>query len=196
MVHGEPYTGSIDNPDGAFIAELTDILHDLDTLPVEVPSGQVLQISPKMREIRAVPFADRRAIYLTQRIQNQQKWYGDKAAWNKNRADFWMTATVMLEIAGLVGGGIKAAGLLPDVDLLGIFAAAAAGATSWLQAKQHQNLATAYGVTSLAAVASGLEAVADETTWPRFVSDAEEAISREHTLWRTSRGISLKPNYN
>lgn len=46
-------------------------------------------------------------------------------------------------------------------------AAAAATVTAWVQAKQYQNLATAYGVTAqeLAAVASEVEVMTDEA-WP------------------------------
>lgn len=97
----------------------------------------------------------------------------------------------------LIGGGVKAVGWI-DVDLLGIFAAAAAAATAWMQAKQHRNLATAYGVTSqeLAAIASELEALSDESAWADFVTEAEDAISREHTLWRASLGVSAQRRRN
>jgi hypothetical protein len=55
-------------------------------------------------------------------------------------------------------------------------------------------LSTASGVTSqeLAAVASELEALTDERLWAQFVAEAEEAISREHTLWRASRGLRMR----
>jgi SMODS and SLOG-associating 2TM effector domain 1 len=106
----------------------------------------------------------------------------------------WVIATICCEFVGLVTGAAKAFGWI-DVDLLGIFAAAAAVATAWLQAKQHQTLATAYGVTSqeLASVASEVEALTDEQKWAHFVGQAEEAISREHTLWRASRGLRIPP---
>ncbi|HUO39689.1 MAG TPA: SLATT domain-containing protein, partial [Mycobacterium sp.] len=137
---------------------------------------------------------------LSERIQNQEEWYSRKAKWNADRATRWVTTSIVLEFAGLLGGAAKAFDKTVfgwvDVDLLGVFAAAAAAATAWLQAKQHENLATAYGVTSqeLAAVGSEVEMQTDETTWPQFVSTAEEAISREHTLWRASRGIHTKPS--
>jgi hypothetical protein len=197
MVRGESFEGDVGDADKRFIAELKDVLRDLDALPVHVLAGHERQISAKMRQVRALPFEDRRSIYLSQRIQDQEDWYRKKAAWNDKRATFWMVTTVVLEFVGLIGGVVKAVGWV-DVDLLGIFAAAAAAATAWLQAKQHQNLATAYGVTSqeLAAVASELEALSDESAWANFVAESEEAISREHTLWRASRGISVQRRRN
>jgi hypothetical protein len=193
MVRGEWFEGDVGDADKRFIAELKDILRELDALPVHVLSGQERQISAKMREVRALPFDGRRSIYLTQRIQNQEDWYRTRAAWNDKRAKFWIVTTVALEFIGLIGGGVKAVGWV-DVDLLGIFATAAAAATAWVQAKQHQNLATGYGVTSqeLAAIASELEALTDEATWAEFVTEAEDAISREHTLWRASLGVSAQ----
>lgn len=190
MVGGEGFEGGVDGADGRLLAELKEVLHDLHALPVHTLSGHEVQISAKMREIRALPFEQRRAVYLSQRIQDQQGWYAKKAEWNAKRANVWTVTSVALEFFGLVGAAVKAVGRA-DIDLLAIFAAAAAAAAAWLQAKQYQNLATAYGVTSqeLAAVASELEAVRDESTWAQFVAEAEEAISREHTLWRASRGV-------
>ena len=63
--------------------------------------------------------------------------------------------------------------------------------TAWLQTKQHQTLATAYTVTALelASVRSKIAYQNNEADWAKFVSDAEEAFSREHTLWKASRGV-------
>jgi hypothetical protein len=195
MVRGEGFEGGVDDADGRLLAELKEVIHDLHALPVQALSGHEMQISGKMREIRALPFEQRRAVYLAQRIQDQQGWYATKAGWNAKRANVWTVTSIALEFFGLVGGAVTALGWA-NIDLLSIFAAAAAAATAWLQAKQYQSLSTAYGVTSqeLAAVASELEAVRDESTWAHFVAGAEEAISREHTLWRASRGVPRQPH--
>ncbi len=191
MMHGKSFEADDHDADATFLTEVKDVLHDLDALPVHVLAEHQLQISAKMRAIRALPFEQRRALYLSQRIQDQQDWYANKAAWNATRGNAWLMTSVALEFLGLIGGALKAFGWA-EIDLLGIFAAAAAAATAWLQAKQHEHLATAYAVTSqeLSAVASELQAVTDETAWAKFVSEAETAISREHTLWRVSRGIT------
>ena len=193
MVRGEPFETDARDADEKLLAELDNVLHDLNNLPVQARPGDV-QISEKMRQIRALAFKERRMVYLHERIQDQQGWYAGKAARNHTQANRWIVATIVLEFFGLIGGAVKAAGLI-DVDLLGIFATAAAAAAAWLQAKQYQNLATAYGVTSqeLASLASRVETLADEAMWAQFVDAAEEAISREHTLWRASLGIPVRP---
>jgi SMODS and SLOG-associating 2TM effector domain 1 len=75
----------------------------------------------------------------------------------------------------VIGGVLRALGGL-DLDLLGVFAALATVSAAWLQAKQHQTLATAYGVTARerTSIATELEALRDET-WAAFVGEAEEA---------------------
>jgi hypothetical protein len=99
--------------------------------------------------------------------------------------------SIVLEVAGVIGGALKAFGWI-SFDLLGVLAAAAGSVMAWIEAKQHRNLATAYGIASqeLAAIASELPTLNGEERWAAFVGRAEEAISREHTLWRASRGLS------
>jgi len=176
--------------DRRFVGAVSEVLRDLPAMSIPTEAGRDLQITQPMRDVRALPFEGRREFYLRFRIQDQQAWYAGKSSWNAVRARRWTFATIVLEFLGLVGAAIKAFGWV-ELDVLGIFAAAAATAMAWLQTKQHQNLSTAYAVTSqeLAAVASDLGSLTDELRWPEFVGDAEEAISREHTLWRASRGI-------
>ena len=144
-----------------------------------------------MRQVRALDFNERRQVYLADRIADQQRWYSEKARWNDRRARGWVLVSIVLEVAGLIGGALKAFGWI-SFDLLGFLAASAAGVTAWIEAKQHRNLATAYGIASqeLASIATELPTLNSEERWAAFVGQAEEAISREHTLWRASRGLS------
>lgn len=73
----------------------------------------------------------------------------------------------------------------------GLTGALVAAMTAWLQTKQHRALAAAYGVTALELASMRLKIArqSTESDWARFVADAEEAFSREHTLWKASRGV-------
>jgi hypothetical protein len=192
VVKGESFDVADQVADERFLEELKEILQDLkdiDLASAESASGQITDV---MISLRAQDFARRRDLYLQGRIEDQRGWYSRKAVWNKHRANLWIVVSLVAEVAGLVLGAAKAFGHL-HLDLLSVCAAIAATVTAWAQAKQHQNLATAYGVTAqeLAAVASELRGLTDESNWARFVGQAEEAISREHTLWRASRGIGV-----
>jgi SMODS and SLOG-associating 2TM effector domain 3/SMODS and SLOG-associating 2TM effector domain 1 len=191
MVRAEPFEGETADVDKQFLSQAHSLLQDLQSISLSTAEPDAQQISDKMRQIRVLDFEERRKVYLDDRIADQQRWYSDKARWNDRRARSWVLVSIVLEIAGLLGGALKAFGLV-NFDLLGFLAAAAGSVLAWIEAKQHRNLATAYGIASqeLASIATELLTVNSEQRWAAFVAQSEEAISREHTLWRASRGLS------
>jgi SMODS and SLOG-associating 2TM effector domain 3/SMODS and SLOG-associating 2TM effector domain 1 len=191
MVRAEPFEVDDVDVDKQFHAQTYSLLQDLRSISLGIEEPAAQQITDKMRHIRALDFNERRQVYLADRIADQQRWYSEKARWNDRRARGWVLVSIVLEIAGLIGGALKAFGWI-NFDLLGFLAAAAGGVMAWIEAKQHRNLATAYGIASqeLASIASELPTLHNEERWAAFVAQAEEAISREHTLWRASRGLS------
>jgi hypothetical protein len=146
------------------------------------------QLGPELRRLRGLLLEERRALYRRERIGGQQAWYARAAQRNERRATQWSLALTSLEALGLAGGVLKATGAL-SVDLLGLAGALVAAGAAWVNAKQHQTLANAYAVASqeLAAISGQVDWAATEAEWAHFVDQAEEAISREHTLWRASR---------
>jgi hypothetical protein len=191
MVRAEPFDLDAPDIDKQFLAQTYSLLQDLRSISLGTGEPDAQQISDKMRQVRALDFAERRKVYLADRIADQQRWYSEKARWNDRQARVWALVSIVLQIAGLIGGALKAFGWI-NFDLLGFLAAAAGSVMAWFEAKQHRNLATAYGIASqeLASIASELPTMNSEERWAAFVSQAEEAISREHTLWRASRGLS------
>jgi hypothetical protein len=165
--------------------QITRDLRGAHLVPV---SGDGDQLDPGLREVRALPLDRRRELYRRERIDGQQAWYARSARWNERRATQWSLVLTSLEALGLAGGVLKATGVVA-VDLLGFGGALVAAGAAWVQAKQHQNLANAYGVASqeLSAISGQVDWSASERDWAHFVDQAEEAISREHTLWRASR---------
>ncbi|MEU8125480.1 DUF4231 domain-containing protein [Spirillospora sp. NPDC049024] len=147
----------------------------------------IVQITAAMQRARELPLAERQRLYLRGRVLDQQRWYAAKAAWNERQAVNWQVALATAEAAGLAGAVLKAASVL-SVDTLGIFSALTAAGPAWLQTKQHHNLARAYAVASqeLADIAAMAERAFTEREWAEFAADAEDAISREHRLWRAT----------
>ena len=190
MVRAEPFEVDTPDVDAQFLAQTRSLLQDLQSISLGPGVPGEHQISDKMRQVRALDFDERRQIYLDDRIADQQRWYSQKARWNDRRARAWVLVSIVLEVAGMVGGALKAFGWI-NFDLLGFLAVAAGSVTAWIEAKQHRNLATAYGIASqeLASIATELTTMRSEERWTVFVGQAEEAISREHTLWRASRGL-------
>jgi hypothetical protein len=163
---------------------ITSNLRDFAPVPV---SGEDHQVTTAMRQVRALPLEERQRQYLVGRINDQRAWYTAKARLNERRSAQWSVGLAALETAGLVAA-VLAAVRLVDFDLPGIAGAVAAGGVAWLQTKQHQQLASAYSVAALelADVAERARWPRTEVEWAHFVDEAEEAISREHTLWWAS----------
>ncbi|SHN47128.1 DUF4231 domain-containing protein [Cryptosporangium aurantiacum] len=144
-------------------------------------------ITESMAALRQGSREERLAVYLRDRISDQQHWYASAAGRNRVRAQFWRLVLVLGEVAAIIAAAGRAFSGW-EGDWSGILAAVVASAAAWLGIKRHDELAAAYSVaaTELAIAADRL-ADATEEDWPGIVADAEEAISREHTLWLASR---------
>jgi hypothetical protein len=188
-VKGESFEEGTD-ADRELVARVTELLQDLKDVDLPSPSATTEQVTSIMREIRGGTFEERRSAYREGRVEDQRRWYAKKADLNRRASRSWTLFLFAFEFLGLIGGVLLITGAV-TVDLLGLFAALAATVTAWTQAKQFKTLATAYGVTTqeLSGVKNELDGVESESEWAHFVGQAEEAISREHTLWRASRGI-------
>jgi SMODS and SLOG-associating 2TM effector domain 3/SMODS and SLOG-associating 2TM effector domain 1 len=174
--------------DELFLQRLAEVLSGLERLETQRAEGA--QITPEMRSLRASSLAERKQAYERGRIDDQQAWYGSNAEKNRRLALLWGLAVLAAQVAGIVLAGANVAGWL-GVNLLGVAAAAAAAAAAWLQSRQHESLTTAYSVAAheLASIRSLIGEKDDEASWASFVEDSEEAISREHMMWRASRGL-------
>lgn len=157
-------------------------------------SSKPLVVTPSMRQIRARGFEDRRNAYLELRTQDQREWYSRKARMNAR----WATTGRYVLLVGEFGAVVAAALALDAerlIDFAGIVAALVASGAAWLAIKQHSQLTSAYRVAAveLALQEDALATVVEEK-WPQAVADAEEAISREHTMWLASRGSERIPD--
>jgi hypothetical protein len=169
-----------------FIEQLKKLLDEAPQTSV-TPSHRPV-VSERMRTLRASDLSIRKAAYLTSRITDQHDWYARRATMNAKRAKGWRLSLLMIELAGICAALAKAIGWV-TIDLAGVVGAIIAAGAAWIGLKQHATLARAYtfAATELGIVKGRLELVDDEESWAREVADSEEAISREHTMWRASR---------
>jgi hypothetical protein len=192
-VGGEPFnigTVSGEDTERLFLQELDGVIAVLRDLNLPLHSFTGDQITEPMRRLRTNNLEERKRVYEHDRVAQQQEWYGRKAKWNSRRASQWTIAMLVIEIAGVVAAIMKATGIL-EGDLLIFMGAVLAAVSAWLQTKQHETLATAYSITvvELASLRTKIKLQSKEEDWAKFVSEAEEAFSREHTLWKASRGV-------
>jgi hypothetical protein len=189
-VGGDPFPLSLGDKaaDARFLQQLRAVLGVVRDLDLDLPADSG-QISPSMRELRRMALDDRRRFYLRDRVQDQQEWYGSKAKWNRTWASRWTMVMIAAEFGGLAAAILKAVGIVEN-DLLGLAGAIVAAMTAWLETRQHRSLAAAYAVAAHELRLLREEAPNEQTEeeWATFVADAEEAFSREHTLWKSTRG--------
>jgi hypothetical protein len=174
------------------LAELR-LVEQMSRLLDEAPTTSITPslrptVTATMHDLRSRDLTDRKQAYLRFRIADQQAWYATKAAHNERRAAQWHTSLLVIEVLGVAAALAKAARFV-DIDMAGVVAALIAAGTAWVNLRQHTTLARAYtfAANELAIARSRLELVDDETTWAAEVADSEEAVSREHTMWRASR---------
>jgi hypothetical protein len=171
-----------------FLARLRELLTDLGTVRTAVAAGEE-QIPAGLLVLRSASIATRQAAYKAGRIEDQQAWYAEKAAWNTRRRLRWAIGTVLIQILGLLAG-LGRAFLGLDIDFLGLAAALVAAITAWTRTKDYAELSEAYAVTAqeIGLLAAEHLDSEDEVKWSEFVETAERAFSREHTLWRARKG--------
>lgn len=192
-VGGTPFAVGPGVADDLFLAGLGGVTRELADVDWVGESDAVSQqITPGMRSLRRSGLADRKVAYRRYRIDDQRRWYASKAAGARTDARRWSNVVTVATSIGLAGAAADALGLL-RLPILGLASACAAAAAAWTQFRQHDALASAYGVAAseLLLVDERLSACADEATWSRLVHESEEAISREHTMWTARRDMRL-----
>jgi hypothetical protein len=170
-----------------FATEIAKLISESPSDSVVVTSSA--SITESMRRLRQASLAERRAIYIKERIENQSKWYSEKARHNINWARRWRAILLAIEGAGIIFALLEA-GHTFAFDAAGVVGALLGAGSAWFAVRQYESLGRAYtfAANDLNLAHARLRHVAEENAWAREASDAEEAISREHTMWRASRG--------
>jgi SMODS and SLOG-associating 2TM effector domain 3/SMODS and SLOG-associating 2TM effector domain 1 len=170
-----------------FLDRLRNIVKYLEDTKLPTPNSEVRELTEAMKRVRASDLATRRLVYQRDRIKDQLDWYARRSNDHDKSAKWWLGAAITASAAGIVMAVLKF--FLIDIDLLGVFAAVASSAIAWNQLNQHRNQATAYTVTAreLNIIHDQIEHVPDDE-WAAFAEGAEDAISREHTMWAARRG--------
>ncbi len=186
LVQARPFDGPARSPlvDRRFLDALGDALED-----VPAPSGQA-RLTRQMRDERRKPLQQRRQLYLNERVQVQRTWYLSRADECDHKSHVWSLVTAVMFLGG-IAIAVAEATSYPSLRALGLFSTGAAIVTAWTQLRQFRPLAAAYRLAAreLDRVAAlliriDLGAKDAEETWSRLSAEAEDAISREHVVWR------------
>jgi hypothetical protein len=188
-VAGGDYGRRHPDPEKRLHDELRQLVRDFPGRAYETPAEDA-DIRDAMRLMRKSDLETRREGYRAGRIRDQREWYADKATWNRMRARMWSAWTLAFQVAAVLAAMLKATDTV-DVDLLGVLSAIVAALVGWVQLKDHTRLAEAYALASreLAAIDAEIGGATTEEAWEQYVASAEQAISREHRMWRAARAV-------
>ncbi len=148
-----------------------------------------LPISSEMGRLRQSSDSERLNNYRKFRIIDQQNWYAKKARFNQRMVNSYFIALLFTLIVAITLSIARVRYTTIAYWPTDFFVTVAAGILSWIQAKRFQELSASYALTaheiSLIRQQSGIAMTANELS--KFVGDAENAFSREHTQWIARR---------
>ncbi|MEU2536606.1 DUF4231 domain-containing protein [Streptomyces iakyrus] len=189
MAIAEPFPESLapDRAEDVLLARIQDLFAESSANLPGLSAGSS-QVTPRMRQIRASDLPTRKDTYLDLRVSDQQTWYEKKAKQNEADGKRWRLTLVSFEIIGIAATIITLLDIT-NLDVGAILAAAIAAGGAWIEVKQYDNLSSAYSLTAaeLSFVRATGESISDEEKWSDYVVSAEQAISREHTMWLARR---------
>ena len=135
--------------------------------------------------MRQSTLEQRRLAYVESRITEQQHWYAKKAVYNKTAASGFFIALIVTN-AIAVGYAIAKVSI-PSAEYwpTDALVALAASILSWMQAKRFSELAASYALAAheISLIKEQSDSVKTDDDFSKFIGDAENAFSREHTQW-------------
>ncbi|WP_082202858.1 DUF4231 domain-containing protein [Ottowia sp. oral taxon 894] len=149
------------------------------------------QFTSMMQEMRSSSLDNRKNNYCEKRIRDQRDWYAKKAFFNKKRANYFFCGLIVANSIGVVLAILKAVEINPIYLPVDVFIALAASILSWMQAKRFTELSASYALAAheIGFINEQLATIDSEDDFSKFVGDAENAFSREHTQWAARRDV-------
>lgn len=191
VVRARPFAGegSSTQAESAYVRQMADVFKAFEGSPV-IPRDAFPTVNDEMRRLREAPLVVRRDLYLQERIRAQRTWYLSRAEQCENETAKWQLLSVSAILVGGVFAVLQIVNVVPS-HALALFTTIAASVTAWTQLKQYGPLASAYRLagTELDLLEVQLSRInikepGAEESWSRLSGEAEDAVSREHTIWR------------
>lgn len=197
MMRAEPFNNLDTDDKTLFINTIKKILMEQNNYHVSDDVSNSEIITNDMLEIRTFTVEERRNIYIIERIKNQRAWYSRKSKYNKDcesRLFYFSIIVQFLAIAYLI---LMLAFNSISFNLTAILTSLVTISMTWLQLKQHYELAQSYGLAAneLILIESLGTEIKEEKILSEYVNDSENAISREHTMWIARKGQYSEINY-
>jgi conflict system pore-forming effector with SLATT domain len=191
MMQAAPFEGAAAaSPEERFRVQLVEAQRarpDISAAVERRRDADPSEISAVMRETRRAPLEARRAFYREQRLDDQRRWYGDRARSHERAREAYFLLATLVQLGAVLVAFLQ---WRPwRLNLVPLLVAISASVTAWAQARRHEESAQAYAAArqELDVVAARLESATDEAAFEAAVAETETVLSREHTAWMARR---------
>lgn len=169
--------------------EIFRINPDPETISIESSND----LKQSLEEAREIGWQNKRKIYIKERLEDQIKWYRNKAQINKKRSNLYDSMVIILQIVGIVISLVflYIRPMINGAPVLSLTVTLIVAIIGWSRSKQHAELMEPYqnAERELNDIKQEIELAGTEADFRRLVEEAEQAISREHTIWLAKRGL-------
>lgn len=184
------------NAEPLFLADLKEIREarpHLGKYFAAVMNADGSAITEFMKAKRCYSLEERRAFYTSARIHEEKMWYVKKAKSNANSGAKWFWTIALLQVVVVILAIIQASPGGMGVNPIPIITTCAAAMIAWSQMKRHDELAQSYALAGqeLEEIETIASNQASEEAFSQLVEQAENSISREHTMWCARRDVRL-----
>lgn len=144
-----------------------------------------------MEKYRCSALSERKAIYLSSRIQDQLDWYAKKTKFNRKMSRNFFWALIAVNSIAVLFAILRITHLDQPMWPTDVIVAVAASILSWMQAKRYSELAASYALAAheIVIIKEQLPQQTTDTAFSLFVGDSENAFSREHTQWVARKDV-------
>lgn len=159
--------------------------------PKTTSSGILDEKKQSMEKIRKMKWEEKREAYIKERIDDQITWYTDKAKLNKKYSTICENIIIGLQFIVIFVGIVLVYTHVNGAPVLALIVTLITSIIGWSRSKQYAELMDPYqnAARELNEIRQEIELVEEEISFQRLVLNAEQAISREHTMWLVNRGL-------
>jgi len=192
MMHAEPFVNDDDKADLQIFTDRILAINKQANKGKFIPKPNKAHnhvITPKMEEIRALTYDQRKAFYAANRIAEQIEWYGNKSEKNGLIAKICTIIIIICQFLAAIYL-FEFIEKIKIVNVNNILIFLATSVISIVELNKYKEIYQSYALTKqeLNIIRTKFRQVKDDTELNEFVLEAEQAISREHTMWLARRG--------
>lgn len=143
------------------------------------------QLPKNLIGVRKSDLNFRIGFYRDYRVIEQKSWYSTKSSSNRSASKFWLGSTLIIMGIAITFHFIRAFETEWNYWPGDVLVSIALSMLAWIQTKRFRELAESYSLTAqeIAMIEVALLSVRTEEEFSNFVTDSENAFSREHTQW-------------